>query len=84
MDSITAIGFIAAFCTTVSFVPQAIKTIKTKQTKDLSLGMYSLFTFGILLWSIYGILLLNFPLIISNVITLGLTMTTLFLKVKYK
>ena len=46
MNTIKIIGLIAAFCTTVSFVPQAIKTIQTKNTSGISLGMYSLFAFG--------------------------------------
>lgn len=84
MDTCTIIGLVAATCTTISFVPQAIRIIKTKHTKDLSLTMYSIFTAGIFLWLVYGILIKDLPLIISNVITFLLTSTILILKIKYK
>ncbi|MBI2578808.1 MAG: SemiSWEET transporter [Candidatus Aenigmarchaeota archaeon] len=84
MDIFTIIGLVAATCTTISFVPQAIRIIKTKQTKDLSLAMYSIFTTGIFLWLVYGILVKDLPLIIANAITLLFTSTILILKIKYK
>lgn len=84
MDTFTIIGLVAATCTTISFVPQAIKTIKTKHTKDLSLVMYSTFTAGIFLWLVYGILVKDLPLIIANVITLLFASIILILKIKYK
>jgi len=84
MNSITIIGLIAAACTTFSFLPQAIKVIKTKQTKDLSLGMYSIFTLGVLLWLIYGIFVKDIPLIIANIITLVFATTILIMKIRYK
>ena len=84
MDLFTIIGLIAATCTTISFLPQAIKTIKTKHTKDLSLAMYSILTLGIFLWLVYGILIKDLPLIIANVITVILTSTILILKIIHK
>ncbi|MGH9811215.1 MAG: SemiSWEET transporter, partial [Terriglobia bacterium] len=51
---ITAIGLLAAFCTTVAFLPQVIQTWRTRSTKDLSLPMFSIFTTGIFLWLVYG------------------------------
>ena len=60
------IGLAAAGCTTLSFLPQAIKTIKTKQTEDLSLGMYSFFTLGVSLWLTYGIIIKDLPVILAN------------------
>lgn len=83
-DLISFLGFVAAFCTSVSFVPQALRVIKTKHTKDLSLGMYSMFNFGIVLWLIYGVMIDAWPIIIANAITLVLTLTILGLKIKYK
>jgi MtN3 and saliva related transmembrane protein len=83
MDTFTIIGLLAAFCTTISFFPQVIKTIKTKQTKDLSRGMYSLLTGGILLWLIYGILIENLPLIVANLITLIFSSIILLSKIRY-
>ena len=51
MEITTLLGLVAATCTTISFLPQALKTIKTKNTKDLSLGMYTVLTTGVLLWN---------------------------------
>ncbi len=78
------IGLAAAFCTTFSFLPQAIKVIKTKQTKDLSLVMYSVFTTGVLLWLMYGISVNDIPLIIANSITLIFALIILIMKIRYK
>ncbi len=84
MEINTIIGLAAAACTTFSFLPQAIKVIKTKQTKDLSLVMYSVFTTGVLLWLMYGISVNDIPLIIANSITLIFAMTILIMKIRYK
>ena len=84
MNFITSLGLAAAFCTTLSFLPQAIKTIHTRNTKGISLRMYSLFTFGTLLWLLYGIFSYNFPIIVANDITLILAMIILTYKIKYK
>jgi MtN3 and saliva related transmembrane protein len=84
MDTFTIIGLAAATCTTISFLPQAIQVIKTKHTKDLSLAMYSIFTTGIFLWLVYGILVKDIPLIIANVITFILAATILIMKLRYK
>ena len=84
MDLFTIIGLVAAVCTTISFVPQAIRIIKTKHTKDLSLTMYSILTTGVFLWLAYGILVKDLPIILANGITLIFTATILFLIIKYK
>lgn len=81
---ITIIGLAAAFCTTISFLPQAIKTIQTKNTSGISLSMYSLFSFGTLLWFLYGILTSDLPVSIANGITLVFACIILVYKVKYK
>lgn len=83
MELSTIIGLVAATCTTAGFLPQAVKTVKTKQTRDLSRVMYSLTTFGIGMWLIYGIILGSAPLIIANLISLALTSAILYLKIKY-
>ncbi|MEQ1546264.1 SemiSWEET transporter [Methyloglobulus sp.] len=75
------IGYVAGALTTASFLPQAIMTIKTKDTSSLSLGMYSLFTLGVLCWLIYGIHLADYAIIISNAITLALAACILSYKV---
>lgn len=84
MNYITFIGIAAAGCTTFAFIPQAIKTIKSKHTKDLSLGMYSLFTVGIVLWLTYGIQIKDVPIMSANIITLIFSGIILILKIKYK
>ncbi|MEP1033203.1 SemiSWEET transporter [Ekhidna sp.] len=78
------IGFIAAFLTTISFAPQALKTIRTKNTEGISLVMYILFTSGIFCWLIYGLYLDDLPIILANSITLILSATILIMKVKYR
>lgn len=76
-------GYLAAFLTTVAFVPQALKTIRTRDTRSISLGMYVVFTLGIALWLVYGIALGSMPMIIANIVTFGLSATILGLKLKY-
>jgi MtN3 and saliva related transmembrane protein len=75
------IGYAAAALTTLSFLPQAIMTLKTRDTSSLSLGMYALFTLGVLCWLIYGILLANTPIIIANALTLLLAACILSVKI---
>ncbi len=75
------VGYLAATMTTLSFLPQAILTLKTRDTDSLSLGMYSLFTCGVLLWLIYGIYLLNPAIIIANAITFMLACIILYFKI---
>ncbi|MGB9771087.1 MAG: SemiSWEET transporter [Candidatus Kapaibacteriota bacterium] len=84
MDSTQIVGSIAAVMTTTAFVPQAVKIIRTKSTKDISLGMYVILTTGILFWLIYGILLGEAPIIFANTIGFILTFIILILKIKYR
>ena len=76
-------GYIAATCTTLSFVPQAMKTIRTRDTSGISLWMYVVFTVGIGFWFGYGVFLQSWPMIVSNAITFGLSSTILGLKLKH-
>ena len=84
MEYIQIIGIAAAVLTTTSFLPQAIKAIKTKDTKGISLTMYSLFFLGVTLWLTYGILVNDLPIILANGVTFILAGTILILKLKYK
>ena len=77
-------GYVAATLTTLAFVPQALKTIRSRDTRGLSLGMYAVFTVGICFWLAYGIALGSWPMILSNVVTLGLSATILAMKLKHK
>ncbi|MFZ2302115.1 MAG: SemiSWEET transporter [Gallionella sp.] len=77
------IGSAAATLTTTAFIPQAWKVWRTRHTADISLVMYALFTFGVALWLIYGILLESWPIIIANSITLLLAGAVLVMKIKF-
>jgi MtN3 and saliva related transmembrane protein len=77
------IGFLAAAFTTVSYFPQVMKTLRTKETKDLSLLMLLFLSAGLLLWFVYGLILLDLPIIIANFITFVLAFLVLLLKIKY-
>jgi MtN3 and saliva related transmembrane protein len=83
MNSTEWIGSIAAMLTTVSFIPQAWKIWRTRHAADISVGMYALFTLGVALWLIYGILLESWPIIIANSITLLLAGSVLVMKLKF-
>lgn len=63
-------GYVAAFCTTIAFVPQARTVWKTRSTKDLSLSMFLIFCIGVALWLVYGVMLGSWPIMIANIFTL--------------
>lgn len=84
MNFLTFIGLAAGFCTTVAFLPQVIKTWKSKSAKDLSLGMYSIFCTGVFLWLIYGVLISDLPIILANALTLLLALSILMFKLFFK
>jgi MtN3 and saliva related transmembrane protein len=76
-------GYLAAVMTTLAFVPQAVKTIRTRDTRSISLGMYVVFTIGIAFWLVYGIALHSTPMILSNIVTFLLSATILAMKLKH-
>lgn len=82
MDVFSLIGNLAACLTTISFLPQAIKTIKSRDTRQLSLPMYVMFVAGVALWIIYGFHVKSMPIIVGNVITLMLAGSILTVKLK--
>lgn len=82
MDWISATGLLAAVLTSSSFLPQALKTIKTRDTASISLSMYILFTTGTLMWFIYGLISDNLPIWLANGFTLVLASVILYFKVK--
>jgi len=84
MDAITLLGLAAGTLTTASFVPQLAKAWRSRSTKDLSLAMYVVITAGISLWLVYGILISSTPIIIANIVTLGISLTILILKLKFR
>ncbi len=83
MSNLQLLGFFAAFCTTISFIPQAVKTIRTKATHGISLPMYALLVTGVMLWMVYGIFLKDYPIMIANGITLVFVSIILALKIKH-
>jgi len=68
--AVRALGYLAALLTTLSFFPQALKTLRSGDTSGISLRMYSLFTAGIALWAVYGVCTGDGPLIVANLVTL--------------
>jgi MtN3 and saliva related transmembrane protein len=77
------VGSLAAVLTTVSFFPQAWHTFKTRDVSGVSLVMYSVFTCGVSLWLVYGLLLRAWPIVVANVITLGLALAILGMKLVF-
>jgi MtN3 and saliva related transmembrane protein len=82
MNIVDWIGYAAATLTTLSFVPQAWLSFRSRDVSGISLGMYSSFTIGIALWLLYGLLLRQWPLIVANSITLLLASAILALKLR--
>lgn len=76
-------GYVAAMLTTVAFVPQALKTLRSKDARSISLGMYAVFTLGVAFWLAYGIALQSWPMIVSNIVTLALAGAILSMKLRY-
>lgn len=76
-------GYCAAVLTTISFLPQAWHTFRTRDVRGISLGMYSVFTAGVACWLIYGLLLGAWPIVIANVVTLVLAGGILVMKLRY-
>jgi len=83
MLGIQILGFVAAILTTVCWLPQALQTLRTKDTKSLSLVTQSIFAVGVGLWLIYGILVGNAPIIFANSITFVLVALILAMKLRY-
>jgi len=77
------IGFVAAFCTTAAFVPQLLRVLKLRSARDISLGTFLLFSVGVTLWLLYGLSIGSKPVIASNGVTLGLSLSILYLKLRY-
>ena len=81
---ILIIGLIAAFLTTFAYLPQSIKTIRTKHTKDLSLQTIIMLEFGLVAWLIYGLIISDIPIIAANTVSIIFMSIILYMKLKYK
>ncbi|MBM4123277.1 MAG: hypothetical protein FJ249_11900 [Nitrospira sp.] len=84
MDSVTYLGLLAGTLTTIAFVPQLLKTWKSRSAEDVSLGMLITFCTGVFLWLLYGFFIRSLPVILANAVTLLLAGTILVLKIKYR
>jgi MtN3 and saliva related transmembrane protein len=82
MLSVTALGLLAGTLTTIAFVPQVMKTWRTRSTQDISLGMFAILVAGIITWLVYGAIIGDLPLIAANAVTLVLAGTILFFKIR--
>ena len=74
------IGCIAGFCTTIAFLPQVIRTYKTRSAKDISLGMYLVFCFGVIMWLFYGLSIHAMAIVWANMATIVLAGSMLIMK----
>jgi MtN3 and saliva related transmembrane protein len=84
VDLITTIGFIAGGLTTCSFLPQVVKTARSRSARDLSGAMLLVFLTGLALWTVYGVQVGSAPIIAANVITMGLVGAILVMKLKFR
>lgn len=83
LDLTSIIGVLAGVLTTVSFVPQVIRTVTSRDTRSISLGMYTLFTLGVFLWLVYGVVLGDLPIVLANGVTFVLAGIVLSLKLRH-
>ena len=84
MNSTEILGLVAGLFTTIAFVPQVIKTWKSKHANDISLAMFSIFSSGVALWIVYGVMIGSLPVILAKVVTLALALTILALKLRFR
>jgi MtN3 and saliva related transmembrane protein len=82
MTFASSVGIIAAFLTTTAFVPQVVRVIRTRDTHPISLWMYLLFSAGVALWLAYGLMLMLWPVILANSVTLLLALVVIYFKLQ--
>ncbi|MGO4705524.1 SemiSWEET transporter [Microvirga sp. 2MCAF38] len=83
MSGLEILGFTAAIATTLCWLPQALKTLRTKDTKSLSLVTQSALALGVALWLIYGIMIGDAPIIFANAVTFVIVLSILLMKLRY-
>ena len=84
MDIVNVVGTAGGVVSSVTFLPQVIKTAKEKSAKNISLPMFLLVTFSVILWLAYGIILKSTPIIFTNTCVLIMSLIMIYLKLKYK
>lgn len=82
-SAVDLVGYFAAACTTLSFLPQLIRVLKLRSARDISLGMFLVFSFGTALWLAYGVAIHSWPVMVANAVTLVLALSILVLKLRY-
>jgi len=80
---INLVGYIAAICTTISFLPQLIRVYRLKSAHEISLTMFLVYSFGVSLWLLYGIFIGSLPVIVANALSVVLSSAILVLKIRY-
>jgi len=83
VDFVTVLGLSAGTLTVIAFFPQLLKVWRTKSTRDISLGMFSIFCAGVLLWFVYGLVIDDLPIIIANFLTFVQALIIVMFKIKY-
>ena len=83
MDYFTIVGLVAAALTVIAFLPQLIKVWRTRSTRDISLGMFSIFCVAVFLWFVYGVLTNDLPVMIANLLVFVQALIILAFKLKY-
>ena len=81
---IDVVGSAAACLTTISFVPQAWQSFRTRDVSGISLGMYSVFTAGVAMWLAYGVLMDSWPIVVANAVTLVFSIAILAMKLRFR
>lgn len=84
MNTVQVLGLLAGSLTTAAFLPQVLKTWKSRSAKDLSLGMFSMFCLGVALWLAYGFAVKDVPVIAANLVTLLLASALLYFKLRFR
>jgi MtN3 and saliva related transmembrane protein len=84
MDLVTLIGYCAGALTTCSFLPQVVKTFRSRRCDDVSAGMLAALATGVLLWLIYGVFVASMPIILANAVTLALLVALLLMKAIFR
>ncbi len=84
MTSIQVLGYVAGTISTLVFLPQVIKTWKTKSAKDISIFMFLFATLSVILWLVYGVLIKNGAIIYTNSVILVLSSIMLYFKIRFK
>ena len=80
---ISNVGYVAAFCTTFSFIPQLVRVLRLRSARDISLPMFLMFSFGVFLWVLYGFWVHSVPVFLANGLTLILSVSILILKLRF-